>query len=555
MSHNNSEGITFLNPDARCPVCRATVYYYRAPSGWTAYLDTVKPWIQHPCTSGEIPSNQETRFSSDPNSLQSLTVEDEVKVMLLYAFALNAPKHINEHSLQKFKTGLLASLAWLKKKIPAKYPRDEVITTASDFEDAHEPSEIKRAYGNLRRRILLLHEQYCPDAFVYLSDSAFIAVYPPQDNLLKLYHRSLSNTGPWTLSDGIAIFLLPNDFLLAPTYIYRAYDYHWEEYIAPTLQLMATLRKYWDRFDAPEMIEALLNLQDAHEMYLKCHATKQQPCEDLTQDINHAKQLVASNILHLLSLDYQTTRQPNGNYERVSVIAQKDRDFLMAIVNSPLHKHLFKNLPASNKFTLRSQNQPSNLNNSLALLLPDMRLLERYRLLEKRWQRQHSRNTQLQLTEPEPVVETEEANLPEVAPAPDPIDALCNALSWQDVPKLLASMRQSKPKSIDYLMHILVIAEDNETGVLKPAATLIRYLIMREPAEAIRQFYDTLSKEQQFTTLHYLYNAAENAHNPQQCHSATLLLYLLLNIVQPKKHRAKIRDYVRRHKGWLSEIM
>jgi len=43
----------FRKPNARCPVCRAEVYFYQSPAGGRVYFDELyPPWPKHPCTDG-----------------------------------------------------------------------------------------------------------------------------------------------------------------------------------------------------------------------------------------------------------------------------------------------------------------------------------------------------------------------------------------------------------------------------------------------------------------------------------------------------------------------
>jgi len=40
-----------VDPNARCPVCRACVFFYQSPSGGRVYFDALgQPWPKHPCT-------------------------------------------------------------------------------------------------------------------------------------------------------------------------------------------------------------------------------------------------------------------------------------------------------------------------------------------------------------------------------------------------------------------------------------------------------------------------------------------------------------------------
>lgn len=44
-------GLGFLNPNARCPVCSAPVFFYQSPEGGKVYFDELgPPWPKHPCT-------------------------------------------------------------------------------------------------------------------------------------------------------------------------------------------------------------------------------------------------------------------------------------------------------------------------------------------------------------------------------------------------------------------------------------------------------------------------------------------------------------------------
>lgn len=46
-----SAAATFINPNARCPVCGAPVYYYQNQFGSRVFFDDIgKPWPKHPCT-------------------------------------------------------------------------------------------------------------------------------------------------------------------------------------------------------------------------------------------------------------------------------------------------------------------------------------------------------------------------------------------------------------------------------------------------------------------------------------------------------------------------
>jgi hypothetical protein len=45
---------SFVNPNAICPVCGASVFYYQSPNGGRVFFDELgPPWPKHPCTTSE----------------------------------------------------------------------------------------------------------------------------------------------------------------------------------------------------------------------------------------------------------------------------------------------------------------------------------------------------------------------------------------------------------------------------------------------------------------------------------------------------------------------
>jgi hypothetical protein len=51
----------YVNPNSKCPVCGAAVYYYESPYGGRVFFDSLgPPWPRHPCTSADRGS--ETTF-------------------------------------------------------------------------------------------------------------------------------------------------------------------------------------------------------------------------------------------------------------------------------------------------------------------------------------------------------------------------------------------------------------------------------------------------------------------------------------------------------------
>lgn len=48
---------SFTNPNARCPVCGESVFYYQSPYGGRVFFDDLgPPWPKHPCTSFDRPT-------------------------------------------------------------------------------------------------------------------------------------------------------------------------------------------------------------------------------------------------------------------------------------------------------------------------------------------------------------------------------------------------------------------------------------------------------------------------------------------------------------------
>lgn len=47
---------SYTTPNARCPVCRQSVFYYQSPNGGRVFFDELgPPWPKHPCTSTQQP--------------------------------------------------------------------------------------------------------------------------------------------------------------------------------------------------------------------------------------------------------------------------------------------------------------------------------------------------------------------------------------------------------------------------------------------------------------------------------------------------------------------
>lgn len=59
---------SFTNPNALCPVCSKTVFYYRSPYDGRVFFDRLgKPWLKHPCTDN---NKRVRRFIDSENQLE-----------------------------------------------------------------------------------------------------------------------------------------------------------------------------------------------------------------------------------------------------------------------------------------------------------------------------------------------------------------------------------------------------------------------------------------------------------------------------------------------------
>lgn len=51
VTYDFSSFESYINPNARCPVCRAPVFFYQSPHGGRVFFDELgPPWPKHPCT-------------------------------------------------------------------------------------------------------------------------------------------------------------------------------------------------------------------------------------------------------------------------------------------------------------------------------------------------------------------------------------------------------------------------------------------------------------------------------------------------------------------------
>lgn len=60
---------SYTNPNARCPECRACVFFYQSPNGGRVFFDALgPPWPKHPCTDRIKPEQVVEPLFYEPNA-------------------------------------------------------------------------------------------------------------------------------------------------------------------------------------------------------------------------------------------------------------------------------------------------------------------------------------------------------------------------------------------------------------------------------------------------------------------------------------------------------
>ena len=66
-----SEVKSYINPNARCPVCSAPVFFYQSPEGGRVFFDELgPPWHKHPCTEVRQLPLEGKAHTSGPTTIQ-----------------------------------------------------------------------------------------------------------------------------------------------------------------------------------------------------------------------------------------------------------------------------------------------------------------------------------------------------------------------------------------------------------------------------------------------------------------------------------------------------
>ena len=120
--HGNDE--SFVNPNAKCPVCGVAVFYYRSPYGGSVFFDELgPPWPKHPCTDNSsipepITASERTQLGSDESEYEWQRKEWEpYKIFSVMDYpAING---------KKIENSFVCILGWYGGSIVSLYCRKE----------------------------------------------------------------------------------------------------------------------------------------------------------------------------------------------------------------------------------------------------------------------------------------------------------------------------------------------------------------------------------------------------------------------------------------------
>jgi hypothetical protein len=75
--------VSYVNPNARCPVCGERVYFYQSPFGGRVFFDDLRwPWPKHPCT--DNPRSQTGTVKSLTETLHKAFLTSRGEPLQLY---------------------------------------------------------------------------------------------------------------------------------------------------------------------------------------------------------------------------------------------------------------------------------------------------------------------------------------------------------------------------------------------------------------------------------------------------------------------------------------
>lgn len=68
---------SFVNPNAKCPVCEAPVFFYQSPYGGKVFFDELgHPWLKHPCTDNSL-INSDVKLKTEPSGSEDTNFNRE----------------------------------------------------------------------------------------------------------------------------------------------------------------------------------------------------------------------------------------------------------------------------------------------------------------------------------------------------------------------------------------------------------------------------------------------------------------------------------------------
>ena len=117
----------FMDPNANCPVCGATVYFFRHENGGCAWFDSVgKPWPIHPCMES---------YRGQPHSIQSGLLSRKPLILKPSVRVLIRPTKCSHVDIpliiRRFDKG-----RWLKRRVTTQQSEQ-----STEFSKIFQPNE------------------------------------------------------------------------------------------------------------------------------------------------------------------------------------------------------------------------------------------------------------------------------------------------------------------------------------------------------------------------------------------------------------------------------
>ena len=107
---------SYLNPNARCPVCLAVVYFYQSPHGGRVYFDDFGwPWPKHECTDStrskaDLAGKREAKAANDTPTSFFYDRDGRVKRLLFLVLV----EGIGENYVFHFRNSITGKITWLQ---------------------------------------------------------------------------------------------------------------------------------------------------------------------------------------------------------------------------------------------------------------------------------------------------------------------------------------------------------------------------------------------------------------------------------------------------------